>query len=109
MRNKVVVVLLLLIAIGAVGYKYLTSRPEFNVNTPEYQAPGEIVQLDQAWSDAQRVQFHYTSQGTRLVPYAWFKALEQPCFSLFACPPFKDSDYLARFGFIAGKVRQRTG
>jgi hypothetical protein len=83
---------------------YLTSRTEFNIKVPEYQAPGEVVQLDQTWSDAQRLQFHHTSQGTRLVPYAWFKALEQPCFSFFECQPFKDANYLARFGFIASKV-----
>jgi RoxA-like, cytochrome c-like len=104
MRNKVVVILLLLIVVGTIGYKYVTSLPELNVRVPKYEAPGEVVQLDQSWSEIQRLQFHHTSQGTRLVPYAWFKALEQPYFSLFECQPFKDANYLARFGFIVSKA-----
>lgn len=105
MRKIILVILLLLVVIGVAGYMYLTSRPELKVNVPEYQAPGEVVLVGQTWSDAQRMEFHHTSQGTRLVPYEWFKALEQPCFSIFsACPEFKDPIYLARFGFIASKA-----
>ncbi len=73
---------------------------ELKVDVPEYQRPPEVVWLDQNWTEAQRKRFHHTPQGTRLVPYEWFKALEQPCLSPFGCGLFTDSAYLSRFGFI---------
>jgi hypothetical protein len=82
-------------------YRYL-HQPEFQVNVPEYQNPPEqLVRAEQGWTDDQRLHFHYTSQGTRLVPYDWFMALEQPCLSLFGCDLFADRTYLARFGFLS--------
>jgi DTW domain-containing protein YfiP len=58
---------------------------EIRVHVPEYQRPPQLVRLDQNWTPAERKRFHHTPQGTRLVPYAWFKALEQPCLSPFGC------------------------
>jgi hypothetical protein len=37
----------------------------------------ERVMLDQAWSDDTRMDFWYTSQGSRILPYTWFAWLEQ--------------------------------
>ena len=73
---------------------------EITVQVPEYKRPPEVVRLDQNWTGTQRTRFHHTPQGTRLIPYEWFKALEQPCFSPFGCAMFADTAYLARFGFI---------
>ena len=73
---------------------------ELEVDVPEYRRPPEMVRLDQNWTEAQRKLFHHTPQGTRLVPYEWFKALEQPCLSPFGCGLFTDPAYLDRFGFI---------
>jgi mono/diheme cytochrome c family protein len=77
---------------------------ELKVDVPEYQRPPELVRLDQNWTEAQRKRFHYTPQGTRLIPYEWFKALEQPCLSPFGCGMFTDPAYLGRFGFIPGEA-----
>ena len=87
---------------GAYGYSYLQNK--YKITVPAYLAPGELVLVNQGWTDAQRIRFHYTPQGTRLVPYAWFMALEQPCFSLLGCEPFADKNYLSRFGFLAGQT-----
>jgi mono/diheme cytochrome c family protein len=76
---------------------------KFRVVVPEYHKPGQIVSLQQGWTDDQRFRFHHTAQGTRLLPYRWFMALEQPCFSLFACNPFSETTYLGRFGFLESK------
>jgi hypothetical protein len=65
-----------------------------------------MVRLDQNWSAEQRVAFHYTAQGTRLMPYTWFMALEQPCFNPLGCGMFADPAYLSRFGFIPGDADQ---
>jgi hypothetical protein len=60
--------------------------------------------LDQSWSNEERHWFHHASLGAALpVPYAWFVALEQPEFDLFARPKLLiDRDYLARLGFVSG-------
>jgi hypothetical protein len=73
---------------------------QYRVQIPNYTRPAKTVLLEQNWTPAQRTAFHHTAQGTRLVPYAWFKALEQPCFSISACGDLADPAYLARFGFI---------
>jgi len=33
--------------------------------------------LDQGWSEAEREQFYFTTQGSQLIPYDWFLALER--------------------------------
>lgn len=98
MIKKIVWVLIALaIVVGVVAYPRLK---QLRVEVPAYQPAGEVVRLDQGWSETQRREFHYTSQGTRLVPYKWFLAIEQPC--LFGCEPFAKPEYLERFGFLAG-------
>src|SRR5229473_2892344 len=96
--------LVLLLAVAVGGYFFL-KQPQFRVEIPEYQAPPEqFSHADQGWTDDQRLHFHHTPQGTRLVPYTWFMALEQPCLSLFGCDLFADKTYLARFGFLASQA-----
>jgi mono/diheme cytochrome c family protein len=77
---------------------------ELEVVVPEYRRPPETVRLDQNWTDEERTRFHHTPQGTRLVPYEWLKALEQPCLSPFGCGLFTDPAYLGRFGFVPSPV-----
>ena len=56
---------------------------------------------DQNWSAYQREWFYHTAQGTELMPYSWFMALEQPNLKLFGTvPKFHQTAYLARFGFL---------
>ena len=102
MKRGVVLSAAILLLIGGVfGY---TTLQKLKVTVPAYQPPGEVIWANQGWTEPQRLRFHHTSQGTRLIPYSWFKALEQPCISLSACDPFADKTYLGRFGFIAGKA-----
>ena len=37
-----------------------------------------IVYLNQNWTEQERNQFYYTPQGSLLIPYSWYLALEQP-------------------------------
>jgi len=96
-KKLLLLVVGLLVVGGIVAYPKLK---QLQVVTPAYQVPGQLVKLEQGWSEAQRTQFHHTAQGTRLVPYDWFLALEQPCF--LGCEPFAKQEYLGRFGFLAG-------
>lgn len=67
---------------------------------PPYR-PVNVEYSEQHWSPDQRQWFYHTAQGTELVPYKWFLALEQPRIKIFGTVPrFADSDYLARFGFL---------
>ena len=83
------------------GTPYLGSKlDQYRVVVPDYQRPPEVITVDQRWTEQQRHQFHHTSQGTRLLPADWFRALEQPCFSPAGCGLFADPAYLNRFGFM---------
>ena len=96
------IVIILLLVGGAYWYLH---QPQFQVVVPEYQTPPEqLVRAEQGWTGDERLHFHHTPQGTRLVPYEWFMALEQPCLSLFGCDLFADKTYLARFGFLASQA-----
>jgi hypothetical protein len=67
---------------------------------PAYK-PVEVQFGKQNWSPVQRSWFYHTAQGTELLPYKWFLALEQPKIKLFkTVPKFSDTAYLARFGFL---------
>jgi hypothetical protein len=97
--------LLSLLALGLVGAIVARSLlADLRIDLPDYQRPPELVLLDQNWTPAQRNAFHYTAQGTRLLPYDWFMALEQPCLSPLGCGMFAEPAYLSRFGFIPGVV-----
>jgi hypothetical protein len=53
--------------------------------------------LDQGWTPQQRARFYITSQGSQLIPLAWFLALEQDNGS-----PFTQD--LTRYGFLPSLV-----
>jgi cytochrome c5 len=67
---------------------------------PAYR-PVEVEFGKQNWSPEQREWFYHAGQGTELLPYKWFLALEQPKIKIFGTvPKFSDTTYLARFGFL---------
>ena len=71
---------------------------------PAYH-PVQVEYPDQHWSPEQRQWFYHAGQGTELLPYKWFLALEQPKIRIFGTVPlFSESDYLARFGFLPDAV-----
>jgi mono/diheme cytochrome c family protein len=60
---------------------------------------------EQNWSPAQREWFYHAGQGTVLLPYTWFMALERPELELFGpVEKFSDSAYLERFGFLPSEA-----
>jgi cytochrome c5 len=68
---------------------------------PDYRPPESVTHLDQNWRPDQRAWFYHTSQGTKVMPYRWFLALEQPKLRPFgSAPRFAAPEHLARFGFI---------
>jgi hypothetical protein len=71
-------------ALAAGGAQLAASQP-----TPQ------VVYAQQGWSDADRAAFYTTSQGSHLMPYAWFKAMRR----LDVDQPFI-GDQLQRYGYL---------
>jgi len=68
---------------------------------PVYHPVSEVQYLNQNWSGYHREWFYHAGQGTELMPYQWFLALEQPQLHPFSTvPKFHETGYLARFGFL---------
>lgn len=60
------------------------------------EAADAPMMLDQGWSKKIRELFYFTPQGSRIIPYAWFMALERPDEQGM----FADPAHLQRYGFI---------
>ena len=56
----------------------------------------QIVTLDQGWTGDERLDFYNTSQGSQLIPFAWFLALEQAT----SDDLFRDSNNMRRLGYL---------
>jgi len=55
-----------------------------------------VVYLGQNWSPAQSVQFYFTPQGSQILPYDWFLALEQPD----STTPFRDNQNILKYRYL---------
>jgi hypothetical protein len=71
-----------------------------SLEVPQLDRPKDVAWLPQNWTDDERHRYYHTAQGSELLPYAWFLALEQPRFTITGAPPFRDNSYLQGFGFI---------
>ncbi len=58
----------------------------------------------QGWSSDERYGWYRGTQGSRLMPMAWFKALEQPK----STTAFADPTYLAGFGYLPADASENT-
>jgi hypothetical protein len=57
----------------------------------------------QGWSATDRIKFYTTSQGSQLLPYSWYLALEQP-----KSPAPFNADSLARYGYLEYQDRRNN-
>lgn len=69
--------------------------------TPVPNAAGSmaVVNLDQGWDQKTQQAFWFTSQGSEIVPYAWFLALEQAA----STEPLRSDANMLAFGYIPAK------
>jgi mono/diheme cytochrome c family protein len=56
------------------------------------------VLIDQGWSPEQKATWYTLSQGSRLLPLDWLRALEQPG----SAAPFLDRDHIEKFRYLPG-------
>lgn len=77
----------------------------FNVASAEDKtAPDIPVHLQQGWSADTADRWHFISQGTALIPYEWFVALEQPGQQPGQTALIKAPENLQRLGFLSEPV-----
>jgi hypothetical protein len=57
--------------------------------------PKPPIYLDQQWTDAERQKFYFTPQGSYLIPYAWYLALESA-----NNHQFNDPKNIRRYGYL---------
>src|SRR5262245_26925308 len=57
---------------------------------------GDVIHLDQGWSKDLREKMYRIPQGSFLMPYAWFLALEQP----YSEALFRDDKYIESFRYL---------
>ncbi|MBC9882072.1 hypothetical protein G8O24_32600 [Bradyrhizobium sp. INPA01-394B] len=62
------------------------------------------IHLQQGWSEATVDRWHFISQGTALIPYEWFVALEQPGQQAGQTALIKAPENLQRLGFLTEPV-----
>lgn len=67
------------------------------------EVAGKSVYLDQGWTADQRQQFYYTTQGSQLIPYDWFLALET-----VDGQPFRSDANMQRLRFIPQPMADRN-
>jgi len=60
---------------------------------------GAPITLPQGWDEGNRTMFYTTSQGSQLLPYSWYLALEQPG----GGAPF-NADHLSRYGYLENRA-----
>jgi uncharacterized protein (DUF2235 family) len=87
-----------LLLLGAAGIGLFTVMHILEV--PRIERPKTVAWLAQNWTEDQRNRFYHLAQGSELMPYAWFLALEQPRLTITGAPLFQETSYLAGFGFI---------
>jgi hypothetical protein len=75
--------------------------PTRNAFVPSSDPLGEnvnsVVYLEQNWSPEESVKFYFTTQGSQLIPYNWFLALEQ----VNSTVPFRDNANLLAYRYLA--------
>jgi hypothetical protein len=94
LRQTLAALGLALIALSTGGRLAVAAEPPCDPAAPPRQG---ITYLCQGWSADKAEWWYHVSQGTAIMPYAWFMALEQPS----GTEPFAAPDHLARFGFLA--------
>lgn len=97
-RNLIPKLAFALVALLLVGGGILLYRLYYPPLPPHIRisAMGELN--NGVWTDAERQHYYHLSQGSQIMPYDWFVALEQP--GLVPKRPFIDPDYTAQFRFV---------
>jgi hypothetical protein len=88
---------------GDIGSYKDASRDALVIATDSYgDVANKIVYLDQGWAPADSMDFYTHTQGSRLIPYSWFLAIEQPGND----QPFREPANMARLRYLPQKANE---
>ena len=77
------------------------ARDAFISTTDPYrETVAKVVYLPQNWEPKESLDFYFTPQGSQLIPYEWFLALEQPGAST---TPFRDTQNILKYRYLPQK------
>ncbi len=82
------------------SYKEATRDALVATADPYGDVADTIVYLDQGWTPAESMDFYTHTQGSRLLPYPWFLALEQPANER----PFREPANITRLRYLPQKA-----
>jgi hypothetical protein len=68
---------------------------------PYGETAAKVQYLPQNWSVDESLAFYFTPQGSQLIPYDWFLALEQPGAST---TPFRDTQNILKYRYLPQKA-----
>ena len=107
MKKKILSIAAILV-VGFIVYKYFFEPKEeyytdytgdLTVVSEDGKIPNRVT-VPQAWNDATRKDFWFTSQGADIMPYDWFTYLEQPNTTKL----FRNADFLESLGYLPQKA-----
>jgi hypothetical protein len=76
--------------VGATRDAYVATKDPFG------ETVTKVVYLDQGWSPSRGLDFYFTTQGSQIIQYPWFLALEQAD----STAPFRDNQNMLRFRYL---------
>lgn len=89
-------ILIALSTLGLISCSAHQSGPVIQEDQPTTSAIGSVVDLDQGWTVDTQQAFYNTSQGSRILPYAWYLNLEQATSQVL----FRDNGNISRFKYL---------
>src|SRR5450432_2195317 len=76
--------------------------PRIKEGQPVKGAVGNVQSLSQGWRQEEQQLFYFTTQGSQLLPYDWFLALEQPGSTNL----FRADQNMERLGWLLSRPMQ---
>jgi cytochrome c5 len=88
----VVLIVSVVAVIGVSVWGYILYFP----NLPSSVKVYDVVKLNKNWTEEERQKYYHTSQGSQVMPYDWFLALEQPTSKQL----FMSNEYITKMRII---------
>ena len=73
--------------------------PVIQTGTPVPYTDGHLINLEQGWSEDEQQWFWFASQGSQLLPYDWYLALEQPA----SADLFRSNEHMKQLLYLVEK------
>lgn len=89
----------LTLILGGCATQYGGGGPVIQTGTQVPNTDGNVINLSQGWDGKQQQWFWFVSQGSQLLPYDWYLALEQPA----STELFRSDEHMKQLRFLVEK------